>query len=217
MSFEYKFLISSKKELDEIMNFCKEEGAIDQHCYGNGRYEITSIYKLFRTSDESALKVRLREYFHGAGRDYFIEEKIRTSNGITKHRMRISKSKFEQLKNCANEKELFLILDELGFRLSIVENIQDEFETYYINYVRTPWNIHLNDHTYRVTVDQNINAMINNQVIELLGCETGVLEIKGENEANDIIEFFMRTFSINVQKESKYKLAKREMARLTNK
>lgn len=213
MSFEYKFKLPSKILFNDILAFCEKHCAVDIYCHGGGFYHVVSAYKYFNKCSGSSIKIRLREYSHEKGKDYFVEEKKRTFDGIQKRRLQITFEQYLFLLYCANRVEFFMYLKQIGFELSVPDYNTGVFDTYILEYDRIPWTFYLNQKKYRITLDYNISAFINKKKYDLLE-DKAILELKGEQNASELIRFFMEQFPIQISKISKVKMAQRELKKI---
>lgn len=213
MSFEYKFKISSNMLFYDILTFGKERCTVDKHCYGGDSYHVVSVYKYFNKCNGSTIKIRLREYSHSNGKDYFIEEKKRSFDGIQKRRFQISFEQYEFLLHCANKVEFFMHLKQIGFEMSVPDYNTGVFDTYILEYDRIPWTFCLDQKEYRITLDFNVCTYINQKRYSLLE-NKAILELKGTQNASELIRYFRGLFPLQVSKLSKVKMAQKELKKI---
>ncbi|MEK5374560.1 VTC domain-containing protein [Paenibacillus sp. FSL P2-0173] len=206
MGFEYKYILYKNLE-SRIDSFCNNNGHLDPNCFDDSGYKIESIYKFFWNSNDKHGKIRLRMYTTSKQNFYFVEEKMKENDFVSKTRIKIEEKVYHNLCYCANESVFFLLLNQLNFPTYQHPSMSGEFNTYTVRYHRTPWMITLFGNEYRLTIDRDVCTSYGDNSLGILEPDKRILEIKGAKEAEIPIRFINQEYGLVPEKISKYKLA----------
>ena len=104
-------------------------------------------------------------------------------------------------------------LKQIGFEMSVPDYNTGVFDTYILEYDRIPWTFCLDQKEYRITLDFNVCTYINQKRYSLLE-NKAILELKGTQNASELIRYFRGLFPLQVSKLSKVKMAQKELKKI---
>lgn len=202
---EVKYIIDNK-DTNTLLICLNKKARIDSHCV-NGIYHIQTIYLL----DWKALglkgRIRVRKYTSGDENSYFIENKYKNNICQYKKRVKITEDKYmEIISNPSNfitsnniaYKEIFFFIN--------CSNVESKEIFFNISYIRKAYYIQINNEEVRITIDSYLRTQLDNNFCSLFEKNYSILEIKGKNVNDKIIDIFNLENPMFFDK-SKYKLS----------
>ncbi|MDP3486905.1 MAG: hypothetical protein Q8S19_03095 [Bacillota bacterium] len=209
MRLEFKYYIPIDLGA-RLMELCAKHGTLDGYGTDNKGYTIVSIYKNVWAEEKLSGKLRLRKYVSLARTSFFLEEKVRIGSCIEKNRIPLTERQYIDLIATEQKESLQKLVNLSDLPYFSFAAHGGSFETIAICYDRVPWQVRLNGVDFRLTLDNQVFFVNGIQKHRLIPEEVMILEVKGGEDIESVVNYFFKMYGIFPEKVSKYKLGRRQ-------